>query len=177
MPEDTPPPAREVGRKADQKAGIMYLCGAALTLVAGLLFNAAKPVWLAPPLFDYTPLIYVAAMLAWLPLLYVALAKTTSRSRGATLGLVALVIFVQCFCWMSAAPRKDVAELFGSSPVGLLERQCEYTTEQGRTYYACKLRMWSSDSPEEWFLDQKFRVWEGFPVMWRVESSFRIASG
>jgi hypothetical protein len=145
-----------------------------LTLVVGLWLNSTKPIWLAPPLFVYTPVLYIVLMLAWLPLLYLALAHLMGRKRWLVLLLMGLIACGQWFCWASIAPRQQIAELFGDTSV-FSQRQCEYTSaKSGETFYTCELRVGSSDDPKEQILRQRFRAWDGLPLMWLVDSTFRI---
>ncbi len=42
-----------------------------LVMGAGVILATLRPVWLAPPLLQYTPLIYLSLALVWLPVLSV----------------------------------------------------------------------------------------------------------
>ena len=131
MAETTPPRTR----------GLRYAVGAAVMLVVGLLLNAAKPIWFAPPLLAYTPLVYTALALAWLPLLYGALTHLMRRSKLLILLLILVFACGQWFCWASVAPRKHIIELTGDIS-SFSERRCEYTSlAPGETTYAwsCEL--------------------------------------
>ena len=153
--------------------GIRYLIGAVLTLAIVILLNATKPVWLSPPLFAYTPLVYIILALAWLPLLYFALTHLMGRRKLLVLVLVLLTTCGQWFCWASIAPRRQVLELFPGGAFS--ERRCEITSpDQGKTHYSCELRVSSSDRPDEWILTQEFAVWDNLPFMWLLESDFSI---
>jgi hypothetical protein len=157
-----------------RSVGLRYLFGAVLALIVGLFLNSTKPVWFAPPLFTYTPLLYVIIMVVWLPLLYFALARLINRNKWLALLLLGLIACGQWFCWASIAPRQQIAELFGGASV-FSQQRCAYTSsESGERYYTCELRMASSDDPNEWVLRQRFRVWQSLPLMWRVESNFQI---
>jgi hypothetical protein len=154
--------------------GRRYIFGALLMLAIGLWLNVTKPVWLAPPLFVYTPFIYVVLAYAWLLLLYYVLAHLMGHKKGLVLFLVLLIAVGQWFCWASLAPRKQIVELVGDVST-FSRRQCEYTSpEPGKTNYVCELRMGSSDDPREWVLAQRVDVWTGWPFMGLVESDFWI---
>lgn len=153
--------------------GILYLVGAVFALAIGILLNATKPVWLAPPLFAYTSLVYIFLALAWLPLLYLALKHLVDRGRLLVLVLVLMTACGQWFCWASIAPRRQILELFPGGAFS--EQHCEYTSPgQGNTHYVCELRVGSSDSPDVRILTQEFVVWDRVPLMWLLESDFRV---
>lgn len=153
--------------------GVRYLVGAVLALVAGVLLNATKPVWLSPPLFAYTPLVYIILALGWLPLLYFALAHLMDRRKLLVLVLVLSTACGQWFCWASIAPRRQILELFPGGAFS--ERRCEYVSpDQGQTHYVCELRVGSSDRPDVRILTQEFAVWDSLPFMRLLESDFSI---
>lgn len=65
---------------------------------AGVILATLRPVWLAPPLLQYTPLIYLSLALAWLPVLGVC---AILRPIGGWRNSVKLVILglLVCLLW------------------------------------------------------------------------------
>jgi len=143
-------------------------------LAGGIYLNAVKPLWLAPPLLEYTPLLYAALAYAWLPLFFYALTQIMTRRRVV---LVLLVVFTACgqwFCWASVAPRREIMEMTAGMSL-MSRRQCAYSRlASGQVYYGCEMRLESSDTAQVWVLQQKFNVWPGWPVLGLVESNFSI---
>lgn len=130
---------------------------------------AAKPVWLAPPLLVYTPLVYVLLAYAWLPLLYLAVVHLWPK-RGWVLLLVIMLMCGQWLCWSSVAPRQHIFETIGDTDA-FAQRDCGYTSPE---IYVCELKAGSSDNPDVWALTQTFRAWKNVPVVWLLESEFRV---
>ena len=65
---------------------------------AGVILATLRPVWLAPPLLQHTPLIYLSLALAWLPVLGVC---AILRPIGGWRNSVKLVILglLVCLLW------------------------------------------------------------------------------
>ena len=158
---------RREGRK---DFGFRWLLAALVMLVVGVYLNATKPLWLAPPGFEYTPLVYAALAFAWLPLLAVGMARLMTHRRAMLVLLLVLIAGGQWFCWASVAPHREILEMTAWMSA-MTTRRCAYT---GQTQYACETRMASSDSPQVWVLTQKFTAWPGWPLMWLDESHFVI---
>lgn len=123
-----------------------------LLMVGGFLFTLFAPIWLKPPLFEYTIWLYLIVFFAWIPVFLIVVRRKHSRrftSVFTILGLFLTIFFV--------------ANL-PSYPFSLPTRtiSCnEYVSEE-HTYYTC----YTPDSPGT-CINDGFDAINGLPLMWR----------
>lgn len=130
-------------------------------MVGGFLLNIYAPLWLAPPLFEYTIWIYLVLFFAWVPV-YLILMRGKRRRR--LMGLfVPVAMLVTCFGCMLIRPRSAFGVNLFFDTV-----ECEgQPADEGRARYACT-RV-SFDGPafnRTWVLEGV----AGLPVIWVVQA-------
>ncbi|MBC8253429.1 MAG: hypothetical protein H8E35_05310 [Ardenticatenia bacterium] len=158
--------------------GAPWLLVALLGMGLIVFLNIRKPVWLVPPWLQYTPFAYAAMALAWVPVLAIALRRLVGGRW--VLMLVASVVVGQCVgCLFAKGLYVDVIDLGlwgGSPPMGGLSCGYEPPSDKQRLY-RCEMCLGSSDIPERTIRTYEFRVLNGWPVMWLVESGIRYEPG
>jgi hypothetical protein len=108
-------------------------------IVGGFLLNVYAPVWLAPPLFQYTIYLYLVLFFAWIPA-YLLLMRGKRRGRLMFLFVTVAALFTSCAC-MVVIPRSS----FGIAVLDTLECQPQ-PADAGRVRYACTRRAF--DGPQ-----------------------------
>ena len=100
-------------------------------MLVGMGLMALWPVWLAPPLLAYTPVIYLALALAWLPTLIIcALLRPTGERHGVVL-LIVIGIFGLFVVLALVGPNGGV--------LGIMPSDCQREViQQGTIRYTCK---------------------------------------
>lgn len=157
--------------------GALWLLIALAGMGLILFLNVRKPIWLAPPWFHYTPFVYAALALGWLPVLAVALSRLVRR-RWLVVLTVCLVMVQFIGCIFAPDVYIDLIDLGlwgGSPPMGGLG--CRDESASGiHTLHRCELCVGSSDNPQTTVRTYQFRVFAGWPVMWLDEAgtSYRV---
>jgi hypothetical protein len=108
---DNKPTPTSVSRPTWRRCAFIVL----LTMGVGTALAAWRPVWLAPPLLPYTPLVYLALLLAWLPVLIIcALRRPSGKPR--TLVLIVAIGLLVSLSWCAlTGPRAGFSLLFGAA--------------------------------------------------------------
>ncbi len=129
-------------------------------MIGGLLLNVYAPLWLAPPLFNYTTWLYLILFLAWIPV-YLRLMR--GKRRGRLMGLfIPVAILVTCFGCMLLRPRSAFA-------MGVFDTiRCDpQPADAGRTRYVCTREAFEGpEFNQTWVLEGV----AGLPVLWLVEA-------
>jgi len=158
---------------------IIYLLSAVVGLGLVIWLNIWKPIWLAPPWFQYTPFVYASLTLAWLPLLFYALAQLAGRRWLRVLTVCILLGLCGCSCFLNPKLYIELVDLgvFGGS-LPLKDLSCQYELPSAeRTLYNCELCLGSSDRPQEMILTYVLKVPEDSPFMLLLESDTRYQDG
>lgn len=132
-------------------------------VAAGLLLNIYAPLWLTPPLFEYTVWFYLLLFFAWIPV-YVVLLRRRRRASLMLLTILVGSLLLSCAC-MTIRPRSA----FGMVFLDLVKCTQRELPARERVGYACTRR--SFDGPE---FDRTFyfESLPGLPIMWRVGGDF-----
>jgi hypothetical protein len=69
-------------------------------MVIGMVFSLARPVWLAPPLLQYTPLIYLASGLGWLVVYVVCIFRRPEGGWRIPLGILVVGVLAS-LVWLT----------------------------------------------------------------------------
>ncbi len=131
-----------------------------LVMIGGFLSNIYAPLWLAPPLFEYTIWLYVLLFFAWVPV-YVLRMRGKRRGRLMILFVLVVMLVTSCAC-MTIRPRST----FGMN--GFLDtvRCVEQPADEGRVRYACtRVAFDGPESNRTWLLEGV----AGLPVIWVVQ--------
>ncbi len=159
--------------------GIIYPLSAVVGLGLVIWLNLWKPIWLAPPWFQYTPFVYASLTLVWLPLLICTLRQLASRKWLRVLMVCILLGLCGCSCFLNPKLYIELMDLGiwgGSLP--LKDLSCRYESSSAKqTLYHCELCLGSSDRPQEMILTYVFRVPDGSPFMVLLESDTRYQDG
>ena len=158
---------------------IAHLLIATLGLALILLLNLWKPIWLAPPWFQYTPFVYALLELAWLLIVVHALSRLASRLLLVV--LVVCLLLAQC-CLGMVFVQKPLVELIDlgvwGGTLGMNRLSCGYESPSPQqTLYRCELCLGSSDLPQETIYAYEFAVLDSAPIMLLRESSTRYQRG
>jgi hypothetical protein len=131
-----------------------------LVMIGGFLLNIYAPLWLAPPLFEYTIWLYVLLFFAWVPV-YTLLMRGKRRGRLMVLFVLVAALVTSC-AWITIRPRSA----FGN---GFLDRvECaEQPADEGRVRYACtRVAFEGPEFNRTWLLEGL----AGLPVIWVVRA-------
>lgn len=179
---DTPPPLFSKGTKLAVQSlkaklshrGVKLLLIALAMLAVGLWLNRAKPIWLAPPNMQATPLLYLALTWAWLPVLAYALSHLISR-RPLMVLLIILIIIGQSCATLVLLPLEVFYLSTSNSQDTLLGRglRCEVEQESTGQTLACQMCLISSDGPAETIYAYNFKYWDKLPVTWLLDADTR----
>lgn len=159
--------------------GIIYALSAVLGLGLIIWLNLWKPIWLAPPWFRYTPLVYASLALAWLPLLIHAWSQSANRRWLRVLMVCLLLVLCGCSCFLNPKLYYDLVSLgmFGGT-LPLDDLSCRYESPSAeQTFYNCELCLGSSDVPQEMIITYKFKILDSSPFMVLLESDTRYQDG
>jgi hypothetical protein len=131
-------------------------------VAAGLLLNIYAPLWLTPPLFEYTVWFYLLLFFAWIPV-YVLLLRRRRRASLLLLTILVGGLLMTCAC-MTIRPRSAFGVVFLDS-VECVQQELA----GGWMGYTC-IRQ-SFDGPE-FNRTFYFESLPGLPIMWRVGGDF-----
>lgn len=131
-----------------------------LMIIAGFALNIVAPLWLKPPLFEYTIWLYLAAFFAWVPL-YLIYARRQRRHWF----FVAFILLGMClatFLCMVFVPRSAFALTYFDTI------RCEQVdTVEGRQLFACTRESFEGEGSRTLVLESV----EWLPVMWLLEDN------
>lgn len=129
-----------------------------LLMVGGFLLNLYAPIWLKPPLFEYTIWLYLAAFFAWVPV-YLVYARRQRRPWF----VAAFIVVGMClstFICMVFVPRSSFAITY------LDTIQCEQLSAvDGRQRIACSRISFEGEGSRTLVFDSL----DGLPVMWLID--------
>ncbi len=121
--------------------------------------------WLAPPLFQYTPLIYVSLMVSWAFVFIICLARRPSGSKIIPAVLLGLGLLQTIFGLLIIGPIADPN--VGLAPLVAQEVSCEsLTLPEDKVRYRCTVKNeLSLETSETYVLEEA----DFLPVLWLVE--------
>ncbi len=133
-----------------------------LVLIGGFFANIYAPLWLAPPLFEYTIWLYLLLFFAWIPV-YMRRMRGKRRPRLMVVFTLVMMLLTSCMC-MLIRPRST----FGV--IGFLDSlRCEeQPADVGRLRYICtRVAFDGAQYDQTWRLEGI----TGLPVIWVVETN------
>lgn len=144
--------------------------------VIGLVLYAWRPIWLSPPYYAYTPILYLLIAQVWILVWVYAIWRLPKRRLLVVL-LSTFCLPLTCIISLILAPQTNSELLFmrnedyGSLKYGgLQEQHCQL---QGRIF-TCELGTGSSDNDQAFYYSYRFELIDHLPLMRLVNFSSRI---